>query len=139
LPGRQDAHRPQHGRRPQGVGGAARSPARQRRTVPQGSAVSRGGRPVGLPPPVDWHALCIVVDHAGDAGVARGASWEDAMHWDTVKGNWNQMKGKVRSKWGELTDVEVAQMKGDRDQLIGKIQERYGKTKEEAEREVNEF
>ncbi len=61
------------------------------------------------------------------------------MNWDTIKGQWGQWTGKVREKWGDLTDDEVTQMKGQRDQLVGKIQERYGRTKEAAEREVDEF
>lgn len=61
------------------------------------------------------------------------------MNWDIVKGKWKQMTGAVREKWGELTEDEVAQMEGDRDQLIGKLQERYGWTKNEAEREVDDY
>lgn len=61
------------------------------------------------------------------------------MNWDIVKGKWKQMTGAVREKWGELTEDEVAQMEGDRDQLVGKLQERYGWTKDEAEREVDDY
>lgn len=61
------------------------------------------------------------------------------MNWDTIKGQWAQLTGKVRQKWGQLTDDEVAEMKGERDQIVGKIQEKYGRTKEEAEKEVDEF
>ena len=61
------------------------------------------------------------------------------MNWDTVKGNWKQFSGKVRERWGELTDDEVEQVKGDREQLAGKIQERYGVTKEEAHKQVDEW
>ena len=61
------------------------------------------------------------------------------MNWDIVKGNWNQLTGKIRKKWGELTDDEVTQIKGDRDQLLGKLQEKYGYAKDEAEKEVDEF
>ncbi|SET68105.1 CsbD family protein [Paracoccus homiensis] len=61
------------------------------------------------------------------------------MNWDIVKGKWKQMTGAVREKWGELTEDEVAQMEGDRDQLVGKLQERYGWTKNEAEREVDDY
>lgn len=61
------------------------------------------------------------------------------MNWDIVKGNWEQMTGKIRQKWGELTDDEITQMKGQRDQVVGKIREKYGKTKDEAEKEVDEF
>ena len=61
------------------------------------------------------------------------------MNWDTIKGQWKQLSGKVREKWGDLTDDDVASLKGERDQLVGKVQERYGRTKEEAEREVDDF
>lgn len=58
---------------------------------------------------------------------------------DRLKGMWKQAKGKARQKWGDLTDDELEQMEGRREELVGKIQERYGKTKLEAEREVDEF
>ncbi|CAN5890576.1 CsbD family protein [soil metagenome] len=61
------------------------------------------------------------------------------MNWDTVKGNWKQFTGKVRDEWGDLTDDEVEQTKGDRDQLAGKVQERYGLTKEEANKQVDDW
>lgn len=69
----------------------------------------------------------------------RAVESEDAMNWDQVKGNWKQLKGRVRETWGKLTDQEVEEAQGDREQLAGKIQERYGTTKEEAERQVDEF
>ena len=59
---------------------------------------------------------------------------------DTVfAGKWNQLKGNVRETWGKLTDDDVDKVAGKRDSLIGKIQEKYGRTKIEAENEVNEF
>lgn len=61
------------------------------------------------------------------------------MNWDTVKGNWKQLSGKVRERWGELTDDEIEQVRGDRDQLVGKIQERYGVSKEEAHKQVDDW
>ena len=61
------------------------------------------------------------------------------MNWDAVKGNWKEFTGKVREQWGELTDDDVEQVKGDRDQLAGKIQARYGVTKEEAHNQVDEW
>jgi uncharacterized protein YjbJ (UPF0337 family) len=61
------------------------------------------------------------------------------MNWDQVKGNWKQMKGQVKQKWGKLTDDDLTNMEGKRDELSGKIQERYGCAKEQAEREVDEF
>lgn len=59
------------------------------------------------------------------------------MNWDQVEGNWKQFTGAVRKQWGKLTDDEVAQMHGSRDKLAGKLQERYGKSRDEAEREID--
>ena len=61
------------------------------------------------------------------------------MNQDQAEGNWKQLKGKAQQKWGDLTNDDVDKMKGSRTELIGKIQEKYGKSKEEAEREVDEF
>lgn len=61
------------------------------------------------------------------------------MNWDTVKGNWKQMTGKVKEEWGELTDDDIKEAEGDRDQLVGKIQAKYGIAKEEAEKQVDSF
>lgn len=61
------------------------------------------------------------------------------MNWDIIKGNWKQMKGEVKSKWGELTDDEIDQAEGDRERLSGLIQERYGVAKDEAERQIDAF
>ena len=61
------------------------------------------------------------------------------MNWDTVKGNWKQMTGKIKEEWGDLTDDEITEAEGDRDQLVGKIQAKYGIAKEEAERQVDNF
>jgi uncharacterized protein YjbJ (UPF0337 family) len=48
------------------------------------------------------------------------------MDWNRVEGNWKQVKGKVKEKWGNLTDDDLTAINGRRDQLEGKIQERYG-------------
>jgi uncharacterized protein YjbJ (UPF0337 family) len=61
------------------------------------------------------------------------------MNWDIIKGNWTQIKGGVREKWGELTEDELDQAAGERDKLVGLIQERYGMAKSEAEEEVDQF
>ncbi len=61
------------------------------------------------------------------------------MNSDILEGKWNQVKGKVRQKWGDLTDDDLTRIAGKRDELVGLIQERYGRTRAEAEREVNEF
>jgi uncharacterized protein YjbJ (UPF0337 family) len=61
------------------------------------------------------------------------------MNWDQVEGKWKQAAGKVKGKWGKLTDDDLQTISGKRDQLIGKIQERYGIAKEDAARQVDEF
>jgi uncharacterized protein YjbJ (UPF0337 family) len=61
------------------------------------------------------------------------------MSWNQVEGNWKQFKGKVKEKWGDLTDDEIDQIAGKRDILIGKIQEKYGLAEDEAERRIKEF
>lgn len=61
------------------------------------------------------------------------------MNWDQVKGNWKEFKGRIREQWGDLTDDDVERMAGERDQLIGRIQQRYGCTREEADRQVRDW
>lgn len=61
------------------------------------------------------------------------------MNWDRVEGNWKDLKGKVREKWGRLTDDEVDVIGGKREQLEGKIQNIYGKTTDEVKKEVDDF
>lgn len=56
------------------------------------------------------------------------------MNWDQVQGNWKQLKGKVKEKWERLTDDDLDVINGKRDQLVGKLQERYGFSKQQAER-----
>jgi uncharacterized protein YjbJ (UPF0337 family) len=58
------------------------------------------------------------------------------MNEDTLKGQWNQVKGHLRKQWGRLTDDDLDQIKGSRDILLGKLQEYYGKNREENEREL---
>ncbi len=61
------------------------------------------------------------------------------MNSDEMKGNWNILKGKVRQTWGELTNDDVSKINGERDELVGQVQKKYGITREEAERQVNEW
>ena len=61
------------------------------------------------------------------------------MNWDRVEGKWKQASGKVKEKWGKLTDDDLQFVNGKREQLVGRIQERYGIAKDEAERQVDEF
>ena len=61
------------------------------------------------------------------------------MNWDTIEGNWKQLKGNVKVQWGKLTDDQIDIIAGKRDQLAGKIQEQYGITKDEAEKQIEAF
>lgn len=61
------------------------------------------------------------------------------MNWDTISGNWNRFKGSVREQWGELTNDDVDRIAGDRDRLVGRLQERYGHSRDQAEREVDDW
>jgi uncharacterized protein YjbJ (UPF0337 family) len=61
------------------------------------------------------------------------------MNWDRIEGNWKQLKGRVRERWGKLTDSDLTAIEGKREQLVGKIQERYGIAQEEAEKQLRSF
>jgi uncharacterized protein YjbJ (UPF0337 family) len=61
------------------------------------------------------------------------------MNSDQMAGKWKQLKGEAKILWGKLTDDELDQAEGHKDKLAGLVQERYGKTREEAEREVDKF
>jgi uncharacterized protein YjbJ (UPF0337 family) len=59
------------------------------------------------------------------------------MNDDFLKGKWNEFKGRVREQWAELTDDDVEEINGNREQLHGKLQQRYGLAKDRAAEEVN--
>lgn len=61
------------------------------------------------------------------------------MNKDIFEGKWNEYKGKIKEKWGKLTDNDLTEINGKREALLGKIQTRYGYAKERAEKELNEF
>ncbi len=61
------------------------------------------------------------------------------MNWDQIAGNWKQYKGKIREKWGFLTDDELDAIAGKRDVFVGKIEEKYGITKARVEQALDEF
>lgn len=61
------------------------------------------------------------------------------MNWDRVKGNWKQFRGEAKKQWGKLSDDDLQVVDGQRDKLIGKIQEAYGKSRDEADREVDNW
>lgn len=61
------------------------------------------------------------------------------MNKETLKGNWNELKGKVKQQWGKLTDNDITQINGSMDELLGKIQKQYGYEKEKAKAEIDKF
>jgi uncharacterized protein YjbJ (UPF0337 family) len=61
------------------------------------------------------------------------------MDANILKGKWLQLKGRVREKWGQLTDDDVDRVGGSVERLVGLIQERYGYAKQQAEAEVDSF
>lgn len=61
------------------------------------------------------------------------------MNWDTIRGQWKQLKGEARKQWGKLTDDDWEQIAGERDKLLGKLQERYGWTRQEASRRADDY
>lgn len=56
------------------------------------------------------------------------------MNKDIIKGNWKETKGKLKQKYGELTDDDLTYVEGKEDELVGKIQTKLGVTKDEAEK-----
>ncbi len=61
------------------------------------------------------------------------------MNWDQVKGDWKVMQGKIKEKWADLTDDDLALIEGKREQLEGKLQQKYGYAKEKAKKEIDDF
>lgn len=61
------------------------------------------------------------------------------MNNDTIKGQFDQFIGAAKSEWGKLTDDDFMRVSGDLQKLKGAVQERYGITKEEAEKQVSKW
>lgn len=56
---------------------------------------------------------------------------------DKLKGNWNEMKGKIKQRYADLTDDDLLYVEGKEDEWLGKLQQKLGKTKEELEDEFD--
>lgn len=61
------------------------------------------------------------------------------MNKEIIKGNWNQLKGKVKQQWGKLTDDEITQINGSYEELEGILQKKYGLQKDQVEKEIQTF
>ena len=53
-----------------------------------------------------------------------------------IKGSWNEIKGKLKQKYGQLTDNDLAFAEGKEDELLGRLQQRLGKSKEDLRKEI---
>ena len=61
------------------------------------------------------------------------------MNWDRIEGNWRQFTGRVKQRWGKLTDDDLDRIDGRREELEGALQETYGIAKDQAKKEIDEF
>lgn len=61
------------------------------------------------------------------------------MNTQNLKGKWNELKGKFKQKYADLTDDDLLYVEGKEDELYGRLQQKLGKTKEEVQKEINEL
>ncbi|MBS0349709.1 MAG: CsbD family protein [Proteobacteria bacterium] len=61
------------------------------------------------------------------------------MNTDVIHGKWKEISGKLIQAWGKLTHDEILKMKGSREELEGILQKKYGYSKEQTKKEVDDF
>lgn len=61
------------------------------------------------------------------------------MNQDQMEGKWKQLKGSFKEKWGKFTDDDITRLNGNREKIIGALQEKYGQTKEQAQKEFDNW
>ena len=61
------------------------------------------------------------------------------MNKDLFEGKWHEMKGKVKEKWGKLTDNDLTEINGKAENLMGKLQSHYGYAEDRAKKEIDDF
>jgi uncharacterized protein YjbJ (UPF0337 family) len=61
------------------------------------------------------------------------------MNWDQIADNWRRIKGRLKSEWGTLTGSDLTAIGGTRDKLAGLLQQKYGYSREQAEKACGEF
>lgn len=61
------------------------------------------------------------------------------MNEDKIKGQWKQLHGKLKARWGKLTDDDLTVAEGSTEYLAGKLQERYGVARDKAKKQILEF
>jgi len=85
----------------------------------------------------DFESDCRRID--GEIPFGGIGNWRTLMNTEQVAGNWKQLKGKVKEKWGKLTDDDLKVLEGKQEQLAGILEKRYGYAKERAEEETKKF
>jgi uncharacterized protein YjbJ (UPF0337 family) len=79
-------------------------------------------------------------DHHGAVRFFTFLAWSNIMSTqEKVMGNWNQLKGKVKQHWGQLTDDELQEVEGNIDQLVGLIQQKTGEARSQVERYITKL
>ncbi len=58
---------------------------------------------------------------------------------DVIEGKWKEFRGKIKERWGKITDSDLDRLRGNREQLAGLLQQKYGYAKEKAEKEIDQF
>src|SRR5258706_687422 len=89
--------------------------------------------------PVGWDAPSMLHPILFTESNERSSIMNVSLNQDILAGKWKQARGKVKQVWGKLTDNDLDRISGHIDQLIGVVQERYGYTRDQAEKEVEKF
>jgi uncharacterized protein YjbJ (UPF0337 family) len=63
--------------------------------------------------------------------------WPADVAWESIKGNWTELRGRLRMQWGRLTDDQLGVIEGRREVLLGQLQQAYGLTAQQAEQQVS--
>jgi uncharacterized protein YjbJ (UPF0337 family) len=74
-----------------------------------------------------------------DGRVPRGQRFLNAMNKLSFRGNWNEIKGKLKQKYGNLTDDDLTFIQGKEDELLGRLQQRTGQTREQLREEIEKL
>ncbi len=61
------------------------------------------------------------------------------MNRDIFEGKWEEVKGKMKSVWGKLTDDDLKQIEGNQEEIYGKLQKHYGYTRDEVKKAIKDF
>lgn len=56
-----------------------------------------------------------------------------------LKGNWNEVKGKLKAKYADLTDDDLKFVEGKEEELLGRLQQKLGKSKEEVQKIISQL